>query len=186
VEEFIEGREINVSVLERPDGKPEVLPLFEIDFSAMPADRPHIVSFEGKWVESSPEYTGTCPVRCQVGPEVQERVAQVALAAFAALELRDYGRVDIRLSREGVPYVIDVNPNCDLSAAAGGFARAANAAGLTYDKLILRLLALATGRRQDADTIPLASRSRRPDRAHRSEHGEPVSAGGGLVRPRAP
>jgi len=64
VERYIEGREIYVSMLARPEGEPETLPLYEIDFSAMPADRPRIVSFEGKWVESSPEFDGTKPIPC--------------------------------------------------------------------------------------------------------------------------
>jgi D-alanine-D-alanine ligase len=193
VERFIEGREINVSVLERPGGKPEVLPLHEIDFGDMPEDKPKIVSFEGKWVEASDEYRGTRPEACQVAPEVQARVTAAALAAFRALDLRDYGRVDIRLDAAGQPHVIDVNPNCDLSSEGGGFARAARAAGMSYADLVLRLLALALDRRQDADTIPLAKRSRGADAAHRPEQrqgqgqGEqPVSARGSGVRHRAP
>jgi hypothetical protein len=168
------------------------------------------VSFEGKWVESSAEFRGTRPVACRLGPVVEARVVACALAAFRALDLRDYGRVDIRLDGQGdaaQPYVIDVNPNCDLSSDGGGFARAARAAGMSYRDLVLRLTALAMDRRQDADTIPLAKRSRGADAAHRPEPApeqrdqqrshdrehdrendgqQPVSAGGGGVRHRAP
>jgi D-alanine-D-alanine ligase len=211
VERFIDGRELNVSVLERsengkdgPGGAPEVLPLHEIDFGEMPADRPRIVSFEGKWVESSAEFRGTRPVPCRLSAAVEKRVASCAVAAFRALDLRDYGRVDIRLDGHGddaQPYVIDVNPNCDLSSDGGGFARAARAAGMSYADLVLRLTALALDRRKDADTIPLAKRSRGADAAHRPEpeqgsqqpaqqldstSQQPVSAGGGGVRHRAP
>jgi D-alanine-D-alanine ligase len=190
VEGFVDGREINVSVLESAEGAPPtVLPLHEIDFSEMPGDRPKIVSFEGKWVEGSVEYRGTRPVPCQLPDSVRERVEQVALAAFTALELRDYGRVDVRLSADGTPWVIDVNPNCDLSRGAG-FARAAQAAGMAYPDMILRLVALALKRRQDADTIPLGLRSRTPRRDHRASggqpDGEPLSPGGSGVRHRAP
>jgi D-alanine-D-alanine ligase len=190
VEGFVEGREINVSVLESLDGgPPTVLPLHEIDFSDMPADRPKIVSFEGKWVEGSVDYRGTRPMPCQLPDQVRDRVQAVALAAFQALELRDYGRVDVRLSADGTPWVIDVNPNCDLSRGAG-FARASQAAGMGYEDMILRLLALALKRRQDADTIPLAVRSRTPRRDHRAADGkpdgEPLSPGGSGLRHRAP
>ena len=68
-----------MSLLERPEvaaADPQVLPLHEIDFSDMPADRPRIVSFEGKWVEDSAEFRGTRPVPCQLTPELQERVAE--------------------------------------------------------------------------------------------------------------
>ncbi len=179
VEEYIEGREIYVSLLGRKDAPPEVLPFFEIDFSGLPADRPRIVSFEGKWVESSVEYAGTKPIPCDLPAALRERVAAAARGAFEALELRDYGRVDIRLDAAGTPYVIDVNPNCDLSHLAGGFARAARAAGLTYDEVVLRILDLALSRRLHADTIPLAARSRR-----RPVHAGPAHASGDIARPR--
>jgi D-alanine-D-alanine ligase len=147
VEEFIEGREIYVSLLERLGQEPQVFPFFEIDFSDLPAELPKIVSFEGKWVEHSVEYKGTRPVRCEgLSPELRAEVAQAALAAFRAAGLRDYARMDIRLSKDGTPYVIDVNPNCDLSDLAGGYSRAAKAAGLSYRELILRIAELALAR----------------------------------------
>jgi D-alanine-D-alanine ligase len=171
-------------MLGRPNGEPELLPFHEIDFSAMPADRPRIVSFDGKWDESSPEYSGTKPVPCAgLPPAIEADIARVARRAFAAMELRDYGRLDVRLSADGTPYVIDVNPNCDLSAEAGGFARAGRAAGLDYDDLIRRIVGLALTRRPHADTIPLSSRSRAAHRNHLSGGGFP--AGGGVLRDRA-
>ena len=155
VEEFIEGREIYVSILERMGQEPQVFPFFEIDFSDMPTDRPRIVSFEGKWVEDSVEYKGTRPVRCEgLRPEVRACVAKTALDAFRATGLRDYARMDIRLSTDGVPYVIDVNPNCDLSDLAGGYSRAAKAAGLSYKELIMRIAELALARQSQVIAMP--------------------------------
>jgi D-alanine-D-alanine ligase len=187
VERYIEGREIYVSMLDRPRGagSPQVLPFFEIDFSDMPPGLPRIVSFEGKWVEDSDEFKGTKPIACtDLAPEVVARISQTALAAFEAIELRDYGRLDIRLATDtGIPYVIDVNPNCDLSDVAGGFAKAARAAGLGYDEVILRLIELALQRRPHADTIPLAARSRSSHRDHLG--GGDLPAGRGVVRDRA-
>jgi D-alanine-D-alanine ligase len=184
VERYIEGREIYVSMLGRKDGEPQLLPLYEIDFSELPDDRPKIVSFEGKWVESSVEFRGTKPVPCLgLTPELESRIAHVAQTAFAAMELRDYGRLDLRVTADGTPYVIDVNPNCDLSEASGGFARAGRAAGLGYDDVILRIVDLALQRRSHADTIPLAVRSRTAHRNHLGGSGVP--AGRGVVRDRA-
>lgn len=152
VEEYIDGREIYVSFLGRPDGPPEILPFYEIDFSELPADRPRIVSFEGKWVEASVEYRGTRPVRCEgLEPAVLSRLVDTARAAFEAIELRDYGRVDVRMTADGTPFVIDVNPNCDLSHQSGGFARAARAAGHSYEHVIQRLIDLALARNAHAD-----------------------------------
>ncbi|HSS37478.1 MAG TPA: D-alanine--D-alanine ligase [Polyangia bacterium] len=179
VERYIEGREIYVSMLERPGGGVDILPLYEIDFAEMPAGAPRIVSFDGKWVESSPEFRGTRPVPCELAPVLAKQLESVATRAFAAMELRDYARLDVRLDAAGTPYVIDVNPNCDLSEGAG-FARAAAAAGLGYDALIGRIVELAVQRRPHADTIPFTARSRaqRPDLP--ADAG--VAAGGRAVR----
>jgi D-alanine-D-alanine ligase len=179
VEQYIEGREIYVSLLERPGKPPQIFPFFEIDFSEMPSDRPRIVSFEGKWVQDSVEYLGTKPVRCQgLSPALRTRVAETALAAFQAIGLRDYARIDIRLTEEGVPYVIDVNPNCDLSDLAGGFSKAARAGGLSYEDVILRLLELALARsasapRTSADAAPAPRRAPPARRATRSRQPAP-------------
>jgi D-alanine-D-alanine ligase len=143
IEQYIEGREIYVSMLGQ---KPHVLPMHEIDFSAMPAHKPRIVSYEGKWDASSDEYHGTRSVRCgELDAVTRARCHAAARAAFLALELRDYARVDLRVSADGVPYVIDVNPNCDLSDGAG-VSRAASYGGLDYPQLIQRICDAALGR----------------------------------------
>jgi D-alanine-D-alanine ligase len=131
VERFVYGRELNVPLLGTPL---RALPISEIDFSALPEGLPPVVTYAGKWSESSVEYRATPPKPCALPAPLRERVEAVAKAAFTALECRDYGRVDIRLSEDGVPYVIDVNPNCDLSPVAG-FARSAAAGGLAYADL---------------------------------------------------
>jgi D-alanine-D-alanine ligase len=184
VERYIEGREIYVSMLGRRDGGVDLLPLHEIDFSEMPADQPRIVSYAAKWEETSAEYRGTKPVPCAPLPgDVAARIASVARTAFAAMELRDYGRLDVRLAADGTPYVIDVNPNCDLSGSSGGFARAGRAAGLGYDELVRRIVDLAFQRRTHADTIPLAPRSRAAHRHPLAGSGVPLRRG--RVRDRA-
>jgi D-alanine-D-alanine ligase len=145
VERFIEGRELNVSLVGYPSAR--VLPLSEIDFSLMPEGEPRIVSYDAKWREDSPEFRGTKPVLHPVlPPGVAARVRRVALDAFRAVGLRDYGRVDVRLAASGVPYVIDVNPNCDLSPTAG-MARAASAVGMEYGALVRLLVRYALRRR---------------------------------------
>jgi len=145
VERYIEGRELNVGLFGAP---PEVLPIAEIDFSQLAPDHPRIVTYAAKWDESAPEYRDTPPVRCALEPAVHERVVGVARAAFEALGLRHYGRVDMRLAADGTPYVIEVNPNCDLSPIAG-FARAASFAGIDYPALVWRLVQLATQPRSE-------------------------------------
>lgn len=145
IERYVEGREINVAVL-GSGAQSRALPLREIDFSAMPVGRPRIVSFAAKWDEDHVDYGGTVsiPVR-PLSDRVRRAIEQTALRAYRALGLRDYGRVDLRVDDRGVPWVIDVNPNCDLSEDAG-FARSARMANLTYPALLSEICGQALAR----------------------------------------
>ena len=134
VEQFIDGRELNVALIGHPT--PRVLPLSEIDFGALPVDVPRIVSYDAKWTTGSVDDLGTVPVlHPQLPNAVAARVRRAAAEAFRAVGVRDYGRVDVRLAATGIPYVVDVNPNCDLSSGAG-MARAAAAVGIDYGALV--------------------------------------------------
>ena len=146
-ERFVAGREVNVTLL-GSGANLEILPLHEIDFAAMPAGRPHIVSYAGKWDEQHVDYAGTKPVPLRGADDgLVARIEATARAAWAAVGLRDYGRVDLRIDDAGTPWVIDVNPNCDISPDAG-VARAGAAAGLDYPSLISRIAMLAWNRSQ--------------------------------------
>jgi D-alanine-D-alanine ligase len=150
VEQFVPGRELNVALFGYPAAR--VLPLSEIDFSALPADCPPIVCYEAKWSEGSPEDIGTRPVlHPQLPGNVAARVRRVAVEAFRAIGMRDYGRIDVRLGLNGIPYVIDVNPNCDLSPHAG-MARAAAAVGMDYSALVKLLVRYALRRRKPSES----------------------------------
>ncbi|WP_394833149.1 D-alanine--D-alanine ligase [Pendulispora rubella] len=154
VEQYIAGRELNVAMLGFPAAR--VLPLCEIDFSALPEGAERIVSYDAKWKTGSPEDRGTQPVHNPELPAgVAARVRRVAVDAFRALGLRDYGRVDIRLAPSGVPYVVDVNPNCDLSPNAG-MARAAAAVGIDYPALLKLVVRYAVRRRSATKAAPLS------------------------------
>jgi D-alanine-D-alanine ligase len=138
-ERYVDGREVNVTILGRADVLDvEVMPVHEIDFSSMPADRPRIVSYAAKWDEAHVDYEGTKPVPMKAEGALLESIRATARAAWDAVGLRDYGRIDLRVDAAGVPWVIDVNPNCDLSPDAGA-ARAARAAGLEYPALVARI-----------------------------------------------
>ena len=155
IERFIDGREIYVSLL--GNAPPRALPFHEIDFTDLPEGLPRIVSYAGKWDVESMECIGTRPTRCLIDEPLRERVEQVARAAFTALDLCDYARIDVRLAADGTPYVIDVNPNCDLSADAG-FARAAGYDGLAYAVLIEEVCLAALARRTPARPALAAER----------------------------
>jgi D-alanine-D-alanine ligase len=135
VERFVEGRELNVSVLQR--GRcVEVLPIAEIDFSAFPKGRPRIVDYRAKWEPESPEYRGTPRViPAPISAAQDGEVRRLALAAWHALGCRGYARVDFRLDRRGLPLILEVNPNPDISPDAG-FAAALSAADISFDEFV--------------------------------------------------
>jgi D-alanine-D-alanine ligase len=117
-----------------------VLPIAEIDFGALPAEAWPIISYRAKWETGSAEDIGTKPVcPALIEPVLEAEVAAAALAAWRAIEGRGYGRVDVRVASDGTPFVLEVNPNPDLSPFAG-LARMARAGGWTYSELIARIL----------------------------------------------
>lgn len=137
IEEYIEGRELNVAIL---DGN--VLPISEIDFSGLPAGRPHICTYDAKWRPGSTDYLLT-PPRCpaQLDRMVEERVKEIALRAWHALRCRGYARIDIRLSGDGTPFVLEVNPNPSLHRDAG-FSRAADLSGMSWLQMLEKIVRL--------------------------------------------
>jgi D-alanine-D-alanine ligase len=146
VEEYIDGRELNVAVLANEDGSFRTLPVSEILFDAMPEGSPRIVSYEAKWVEESPLYKTTIP-KCPA--DLDEKIAAnaraIALKAANAVGLRDYGRIDMRLRDDGELFVLEANPNPDISRDAG-FIRACLTSGLTHSEAI-NLIATQAGKR---------------------------------------
>jgi len=147
VEQFIEGREFYVGLLGNVNV--EALPIIELDFSKFPADKPHVASWEAKWGDENgggAEFAGTKSIFPDaLDAELGERMQKVARDCFQALRLRDYARIDMRVTDAGEIYVIEVNPNCYLEKESE-FARAAQKSGLEYDALIGRILDLATAR----------------------------------------
>src|SRR6218665_67480 len=144
VEQFIPGREIYVPLLGNPPR--QALPLTEIRFGQLFDDRPNIVTYSGKWETGSPEYMNTPSAPCLLEDAALEaRLVKTAMEAFSALDGQDYGRVDLRVTPEGMPYVIDINPNCDLHPEAG-FAKAALSAGMDYRALARKLVEVALER----------------------------------------
>lgn len=146
VEEYIEGRELNVGLMET-NGKAEVLPISEIDYSGFPEEVPRICGYEAKWVPESIEYQKSKPV-CPAPLEwvMKRRVEYIALRAFKLFGCRDYARVDMRIDRDGKIYVLEVNPNPDISPPSG-MARAIRIQGMTYSEFIGKVLEKALQRR---------------------------------------
>ncbi len=139
-EEFIDGREFNLSVLATASG-PEVLPPAEIEFPNFPADKPKIVGHNAKWNENTDEYMNT-PRRFLFDPgdrPLLDELQSLARRSWEVFGLRGYARVDFRIDEDGQPWILEINANPCLSPDAG-FSAAATQAGLTFDTVVERIL----------------------------------------------
>ncbi len=147
IEEFVDGREFNLSVLGRRGAEPEMLPPAEIRFVEFPAGKPRMVGYKAKWDESSPEFGRTPRTfefldgmrRCSRGS------AAIAGRCWALFGLRGHARVDFRVDGSGAPWVLEVNANPCLSSDAG-FAAAAARAGLSMRDTVARIVADTLGK----------------------------------------
>ncbi len=145
VEEYIDGREINSGIL--GDQEKIALPLSEIDFSTLPSDLPKIVTYDGKWMTESIYYNATVPVcPAPLRDDIAEQIKTISLSIAELFGCRDYCRVDLRLTKNNVPYILEVNPNPDISKDAG-FPRAAKSHGLSYEELLVTIINFALDRR---------------------------------------
>lgn len=144
VEEFIEGRELNVAIM--GDRRLRILPISEIDFSTMPDHLHNIVSYQAKWDPNHESYHKTIP-KCPASLPmlIEKKAKEVAFRAFKVMGCRDYARVDIRLSKDNKLYVLEVNPNPDITEGAG-FMRSAEHAGMSYAQALKRIVKYALGR----------------------------------------
>ncbi len=151
IEEYIDGRELNVAIL-----GDSVLPISEIEFKTLPDGLPKIVTYDGKWMADSVYYENTKPVcPAKLNQTLKKRIEETALRAYEVMGCRDYARVDMRLDKNNVPFVIEVNPNPDISTDSG-FARAASASGLSYPDLLAKIAEFALIRKRN-DTQVKAS-----------------------------
>jgi D-alanine-D-alanine ligase len=144
IEEYIEGREIYASVLGNDHA--EVLPLIELDLSKLPRGIPRIAGQDVKFDHETEAYkvTKSAPAE-DLDEDLTKKLKDTALAAYRALKLRDYGRVDMRLTKKGEVYVIEANPNPWLASAAE-FTMAAKKTGRSYTDMIGRIVELALAR----------------------------------------
>jgi D-alanine-D-alanine ligase len=144
IEEYIEGRELYVGVL--GNEKAIALPIVEMDLSKLPEGTPKIAGAEVKWEEDTEAYKTTWPFfPDDLDEDVIKRVQDTALQAFQALQLRDYGRIDFRLAKDGTIHVLEVNPNPYLLASSE-LALAAKKSGRSYTELIQEITELALAR----------------------------------------
>jgi D-alanine-D-alanine ligase len=143
VEDFIDGREFHVSFW--GDDKIEMLPPAEIDFSLMSDMRDRLLTYDSKCTPGSLAFEAIkirMPV--ELDKEDMQTLESAARAAYMSIGCRDYGRIDIR-ERDGIYYVLDINPNADITANAS-MARAAALSGYSYGEMGSRIAMMAAKR----------------------------------------
>jgi D-alanine-D-alanine ligase len=135
-EEFIEGREFNIALLQDGAGA-RILPMAEMRFEAWPAAKPRIVGYDAKWDEGSDGWNGT--VRHfgveQDEPELAARLRAACETVWPLFDLTGFARVDFRVDAEGTAFILEINANPGIAPDAG-FAAAARQAGMAYRDLI--------------------------------------------------
>ena len=148
VEEYIDGREINVSVV----GNDELItfPISEINFTGLPEDYPKIISYNSKWMYKTVEFANTkavCPAQ-NLSKKEEETILETAKKVYRLLGAADYARVDMRV-KNGIAYVLELNPNPDIASDVPedtGFTRSAKAHGWEYSYLIQQVIKFALKR----------------------------------------
>jgi D-alanine-D-alanine ligase len=145
IEEYIEGREIYASILGNYEN-PRALPLVELDLSKLPKGIPRIASQDVKFEKDTEAYKLTkSAIAEDLDEETVTRLTEIAIKAYRAVKLRDYGRIDMRVSTKGEIYVIEANPNPWLSSGQEFF-MAAKKSGLSYTQMIGEIVDLAMAR----------------------------------------
>jgi D-alanine-D-alanine ligase len=145
IEEYIEGREIYVGILGSYEHA-QALPLVELDLSKLPEGTPKIASYDVKFEKDTQGYKLTkSHLVTDLDEKTVTKLQETGLAAYQAVKLRDYGRIDMRLTPKGEVYVIEANPNPWLSSKQE-FAMAAKASGRSYTDLIGEIVELAMAR----------------------------------------
>jgi len=148
VEEYLTGREFTCALL--GNGKVQVLPIVEMVFNNLPKDANPIYSFEAKWVWDTPDHPVEifeCPA--DIPASLEKKIRTICIKAYRILNIRDWCRIDLRLDKEEIPNILELNPIPGILPKPeenSCFPKAARASGIDYDELINRVLKIASKR----------------------------------------
>jgi D-alanine-D-alanine ligase len=156
VEEFLTGQDLSVGILGNPPEDYTVLPVIEENYSSLPEGLPHICGYEAKWLENSP-YWNLGSVPAALSEDVRHLIVDACIKLFIRLECRDYCRFDWRVSANGTPKLLEVNPNPGW-CWDGHLAKMAHLAGMTYGDMLEAILSSAERRlgKQEISVYPQA------------------------------
>lgn len=139
VEEYVAGREFNLSLLGMPDG-PRLLPPAEIIFRNYPEGMPRIVSWKAKWDEDSFQYRSSVRTFGTALPSgLREQLHEICRRCWSLFGLRGYARIDLRIDAQERPFVLEVNANPCISPDSG-FVAACQEAGLSRRGIIRSII----------------------------------------------
>lgn len=148
VEEFIEGKELTVGIIQ--NGKITVLPILEIDFSSCQKSGEYFYSWRMKEYQGDTKEgltpTFYCPAR--LDKDTEAKVKETAIKAHQTIGCSDISRIDIRLSRNNIPYVLEINPLPGLDPKDSNFTLMAKKGGFAYEDLIEAILLSAVERQK--------------------------------------
>lgn len=149
-EELIDGRELYVGIL--GNRELQLLPTVEITFDKIEEPAKRIATYSAKWDLEYRQRWGIKNIFARrIGETALEEIQRAAILAYRALELRDYGRIDMRLTSDQRVYVLEVNPNPYI-AFGEDMANAAERIGLDYYEFIERIVSEATSRYDKAES----------------------------------
>jgi len=149
IEEYLPGREFTVALLGNGD-ETEVLPIIEIKFEDFPKDVVTLYSYEAKWILDTKENkfdVFECPAK--LDNNLENQIKQIAIKTFKVLRCKDWSRIDIRLDKNGIPNIIEINPLPGIMPDPNensSFPKAARAAGMDYNQMIQSVLYAASKR----------------------------------------
>jgi len=149
IEEFLSGREFTVAVLGNGD-ETEVLPIIEIRYEDFPEDVVPLYSYEAKWILDTKENNFDvfeCPAK--IDSKLEDKIKETVLRTYNVLRCKDWSRIDVRLDKNGIPNIIEINPLPGIMPDPNensSFPKAARAAGMDYNQMIQRVLYSASKR----------------------------------------
>jgi D-alanine-D-alanine ligase len=139
VEQFVDGRELYVGVI--GNDRMQVFPVWEMSFAKMPDNRWKIATERVKWSTKYQEKHGIMTNAAELDAERAAHVQHLAKRVYRALDLNGYARIDLRVNEDGRAYVLEANPNPNL-AYGEDFAESAERSGISYEKLLERIVTL--------------------------------------------
>ena len=145
VEEFLSGKELTVGILGNPPENYFVLSMIEEDYSELPVELPKICGYEAKWLPESPYFTKLKSVKANLPEELEQNIISWCLKLSERLECRDYARFDWRLDANGIPKLLEINPNPGW-CWDGHFAKMSELSHINYSEMLKKIIRVAEQR----------------------------------------